>query len=185
MAERFNSTLQENLLTLMGFNDEYGKVVVNLINADLFEGDYRIFAEHFISYWETYGKAPGMHCPDLVADVLNDPHNRKAGTYRRILHSMLQLSEGINTTYVLHQLRTFTRLQRLKDAILQSAEQLNSKQETAIDEIEEIWNELLRVQEIEFDAGYRLNDIDRVLNYLQQQSNEFQTGIKFNFLNPE
>ena len=178
MAEFLNSTLQENCITLIAHNDEYGKVVAGLIDPQLFEGDYKVLATRIIGYWHQFGEAPKAHTADLIADILEDPHNRKAQTYRRILNNMLALSEQVNTAYVVDQVRLHHRTQRIKDGILKSAEQINSKQQHAIGEVEAIWNELLRAREIDFDPGIRGSEFDRVLKALAVQQSEFRCGIK-------
>lgn len=178
MAERLNNTLQENLITLLAYDDDKGKIVANVVKAELFEGDYRIIAERCIEHWGKYNEAPKAHTPDLVADITDDPNNRRASTYRRILSSMIALSESINTRYVLDQLTTFTRMQKFKAAILQSAERLNASQETAIGEVEQIWNDLLKVRETNFDPGIRLTEVDRLIDYSREQHDEFKIGIK-------
>lgn len=177
MAEALTATLQENVITILAHSDEHGKIVANIIDPNLFEGEYRIIAERCVDYWRRHGEAPKLHTPDLVADVLEDAGNKRANTYRRILTAMYELSVSINAGYVMQQLQSFTRMQKIKAAILKSAEQLNSKQETAISEVEDIWNELLRVREANFDPGMRLTDVERTLDYLETVYAEFQTGI--------
>lgn len=176
--ERLNNTLQQNLITVLAYDDGKGKIVANIVKPELFEGDYRIIAEHCIEWWQKYGEAPKQHTPDLVSNITDDPNNRRAGTYRRILSSMIALSESINTNYVLDQLSTFTRMQNLKAGILKSAEQLNTQQELAIGEVERIWNDLLRVRAIDFDPGIRLTEVNRLVEYQNEQHDEFKTGIK-------
>lgn len=178
MAEVLNSTLQQNLITLLAYSDEHGKVVANTLDPALFEGDYRLIAERTIDFWHKHKEAPKAHTADLLADILDDPHNRRGNTFRRILSSMVQLADSVNTGYVLDQLQTFTRMQRLKNAILESAEQLNSQQELAIESVEDIWNKLLRVKDTNFQPGLTLASIDHLLEYLQRQQTEFLTGIK-------
>lgn len=178
MKDKLSSSLQENIITILAFDDEQGKIIANLIDPNLFEGDYRIIAERAVNYWRQYETAPKDHTADLVADILEDPANRRSTTYKRILAAMHELAHTINTTYVLAQLSQFTRTQRLKDGILRSAEKLNSNQEMAVQEVEDIWNELLRVREQNFDPGMRLSDVNRMLNYFEKQQGEFNTGIK-------
>ena len=43
MAELSNSA-QENLLTLLGFDDHSGMIVADLISPEYFEGEYRVIA---------------------------------------------------------------------------------------------------------------------------------------------
>lgn len=175
--DQFNVTLQENIITLLAYDSENGKLIANLVDTNLFEGEYKTIAERCVNYWRKYGEPPKLHTADLFADILEDQQNRRASTFRRILVAMLELSESINTKYVIQQLRAFTRMQRLKDAILKSAEQLNAQQEVAIEQIEKVWNELLHTSAIDFEPGLYLADPSRLLTYLQYQYAEFTTGI--------
>lgn len=179
MVEVLNYTLQENLITMLGFDDVHGKVVSQLLEPSLFEGEYRTIAERCLVYWQKHNQAPKAHLPDLFDDILSDKDNRKGPTFKRMLKQMHRLSGEMNTKYVIEQLRKFSRLQRLKDGILRSAERLNANQETAITEVEQIWNDLLRVREIDFDRGLRLTDIDSVLSFLETKTTEFSVGIPY------
>ena len=176
-ADKMSLTLQENLLVLLAHSNEHGKIVANLLNPQLFEGDYRTIAERCVDYWARHKQAPRLHTPDLLADILEDKANKKAATFRRILHSMLQLNEHVNSDYVLTQLRTFTKMQKMKDAILKSAERLQSEQDRGIAFVEEIWNELLHSTEITFESGTRLTDVDKMIAALERKQGEFLTGI--------
>jgi hypothetical protein len=169
--------LQENLISLLAYDDEVGRLISQLVNANLFEGEYRDIAEQCIRYWQRHQQAPKLHTTDLFAEIIDDPGNKKAPTFQRIISQMAALHPTINKKYIVESVRTFTRMQRFKDAILRSAEQINKDQELAISEIEKIWNDLLRVQDIDFQLGMRLTEIDRVLNFLATQYNEFKTGI--------
>jgi hypothetical protein len=176
--KKLNGTLQENIISLLAHNDIIGKIIAAAVSPQLFEGEYRTIAERCIDYWARHGKAPKAHMPDLVDDILSDKANRKGKTYTRILNSMLDLVEHINVNYVLEQLHTFTRMQRLKDAILKSAEQLNSQQEVAVAEVEKIWSDLLKTRETNYQVGTKLGDFKKLIEYLETQYAEFVTGIK-------
>ncbi len=176
--EHLNGALQENLLTLAAFNNDHGKIVVNLADPALFEGDYRLLFERVLDYWKRHAKAPESHTADLVADIIEDKKNRKATTFKSILSSMIDLSESINTDYVTDQLKTFTRMQRIKAAILKSAEKLNTNKANGIADVEQIWNDILRVREIDFDPGKKLTDVDHVLESMRIRQAEFVSGIE-------
>lgn len=176
-ADRLTTSLQENIITLLCYSDDAGKVIVNLIEPALFEGEYRVIAERALKYWRQEKSAPKGHTADLVGEILDDTGNRKGKTYERILRSMHELAESINAPWVLSQLHTFVRMQRMKDAIVKSAERINSEQELAVAEIETIWHDLLRAQHIGFSPGLRLNSIAELFEYLEATSLEFQTGI--------
>lgn len=177
-GDTLNHALQENLITLLCYNDEQGKIVSNMLNIELMEGDYRMIAERAIDYWRKYKASPGDHTADMFGDIIGDKHNRRGNTIRRLLRNMISLSETVNTKYVMDQLRDFSRMQRFKQTIVDSAEKLNNIQQAALPEIEELWDKLLRTREIDFQPGMRLNDIAPVLARLQQLQAEFRTGVK-------
>jgi hypothetical protein len=178
MADNFGRSLSENLITVLCHDDANGKIVAGMADPLLFEGDYRIVAERAIAYWRKQNRAPGVHTSDLFADILDDPKNKRRATFQRILRNMHQLSEGMNTQYVLQVLRDHTRVAQLKDGIFKAAEQLEQHEQLAIGDVEEIINELLRVREIGFEPGLRLRDVDKVFDFLESQQSEFVTGIR-------
>lgn len=167
--------LVENVLTLLAHDDEGGKVVAAMVDPSLFEGDYQIIAERFITYWREHSKAPKAHAADLLPE-LYDRHNRRGPIFKRMLHQMLALHENINRDFVLSQLRTFVRHQRLKQTILRSAERLQNDQ-LAVPEVEEMWSELLRSRDIAFEPGTKLTEYEKVLDKLRTTSSEFTMGI--------
>lgn len=176
IPERLHSTLQENLITILGHH-ESGALLSNILDPNLMEGEYRTIAERCIEYWHRYHKPPGEHTADLMADVLDDKANRRSRAVKDILHSMLQLSDSVNPDYVLQQLRVFNRMQRIKGAIIESADKINAKNEVAIEEIEEMWANLLRTQEVDFDPGIRLSDTSRVIQRINELQSEFEFGV--------
>lgn len=176
--ERLNGTLQENIISLLAHSDTHGKVISQSVQPQLFEGEYRVIAERAIDYWQRYGRPPAEHMADLVDDIISDKANRKAKTYTRILTSMMQLHDSINVKYVMDQLHIFVRMQRFKDAILKSAEQLNAEGEIAVAEVEKLWSELLRDRIATAEPATRLSDHRKLLLYLETQYAEFVTGIK-------
>lgn len=179
MANKPTTALYENLLTLLVHDAKNGRIVANLVDPNLFEGDFREIAEKAVEYWRQYDQPPGPHMPDLLAKILEDPDNRRAKTFRRILTNMLYLSESINTGYVLEELRKFTRLQKLKDTITKSAEKITAQQEMAIDEVEAMWHEILKVSEKTFDLGTSLTDIEKITEGLgEDEIPEFTMGIQ-------
>lgn len=173
--------LAENLLSLLAHSDQYGRLVKSIIRPDMFENEiHRTIVVRCVDYWKKQNKAPGkVHTPDLVADILEDPKNKKVQSYRDVLFSMVATTDGgVNAAYVMEQLKTFVRLQAMKKVILESADRLESKQQLAIEEVEGMWDKLLHARHVEFDVGLRMLDYDKVLEYLSSRSTEFTTGVK-------
>lgn len=178
LREKPTKAVQENIICLLCHNDEVGKIVAGLVDTALFEGDYRVIAERAMAYWKKHNEAPKFHTPDLVSDILEDKRHAKARTYANILDDMLALAPHVNTDYILDQVRTFVRTQRLKEAVIRSAEKLNAKAELAVSEVEGIWSDLLRARETAFVPGMRLSDVDRFMSYFETHQTEFETGVK-------
>lgn len=175
--DKLHFSLQENLITLLAYDTDNGKIVANMIDVNLMEGDYRLIGERCIDYWRQYDMPPGDHTADLFTDILEDKHNRRGKVIRGHLKAMKTLSETVNTKYVMDQLRDHHRLQRYKTAIVESAEKINNNEQMALDEVEEMWNELLKKREVDFSAGTGLRDVKKVLQHLELLDTEFRTGI--------
>jgi hypothetical protein len=177
MPETIARSLQENLITILAYDKTHGKVIAQMLDINLMEGDYRLIAERCIEYWRQYDTPPEDHLADLFADILEDKHNRRGKVITRHLKAMIALSESMNTQYVMNQLRDHHELQRIKAAIVESAEKINNNEQMALGEVKEIWHALLRKQSIDFNPGMRLNDISPVLARLHELATEFRTGI--------
>jgi hypothetical protein len=177
LPDRLHVGTQQNLITLLCFDDQHGRLVAQLIDASKFDGDYRDVATRAIDYWQTQGRAPGKgHIGDVLSDLLDD--DRRMLGIRRILTGMLQLIDNINAEYVLQQLRLFNRLQGLKDAIMTAAEKLSNPQATSIEEVEALLGDILRADQIQFDRGTKLDDdLESLMAYLDSSQSEFNTGI--------
>lgn len=177
-VEKLKRSLQENILTVLCMHDVEGRVAVSMVTADLFEGEYKIVAERVLNFWQIHKCAPKDHLGDLVDEFIHDPRNRRGPTFQRILQNIYELSEGINLKYVMQSLRTFVRLQRTKQVLIESIEKLQQNQEMALDEVEALWNTLLKARQIDFSGGMRLGDIERYLTWSEMRANEFTTGIR-------
>jgi hypothetical protein len=70
----YPNSLQENLLTLLFHYDKAGKKVADAIDPNLFEGDYRVFAERAIEYWKKYQKAPQQHTRPTCSTTSSGAH---------------------------------------------------------------------------------------------------------------
>jgi len=177
--QRPHRSLQEDLITLLCHSDEHGRLVANLALPEHFEGDYRVIAERALIYWQEYKRAPRAHTANLISDILEEEHDRRAPTFRRLLMSMAELQASINTTYVINQLRLFKRLQELKGAILTAADQLQSGTEFSLQQAQDVLNDILHVRDVIFDPGLRLDDPTPLLHSMDERgAAEFTTGVE-------
>ena len=177
-STEFTTTLQENVLAVLGFNDENGKIVANLIDPSIFEGDYQKMAERCVSYIHQYGRTLGRaHIRDIISDVLDNPDDKSRITFLQMIDQMYALSQEMDTRYIMDRLSTFVRLQTLKKTTIEVAEKLQSGQEHSITEVEDLWHRILKADTVGFVPGLRMTEVDRVLDFIRSQHTEFYTGI--------
>jgi replicative DNA helicase len=176
--ERFALSLQQDLISLICHSDDHGKVISKIVEPKYFEGDYKIIADRALDFWKQHNKAPKQHIADLLSDILEDPKDRRAQTYRRILVQMIEVVDQINVDFVLRSMNQFIWVQKTKAIILQSAEQLDARGVHAREDVETLFRDLLKDNNTNLDAGIRLNEIDKVLEYFSNVHSEFKTGIK-------
>lgn len=176
--ERFALSLQEDLLTLLCYDDTHGKSVSLTVSADLFEGDYHIIAVKAIDFWKQYNVAPKQHIADLLSHILEDKQDRRGQTFRRILVQMVEIKDQINVEFALRSMHIHVQVQKFKGVILQVAEQLDAQGINGFENSKLVVRNFLRESTSSQDAGLRLNDIDKMLAYLENSQHEFKTGIK-------
>ena len=175
--EKFIVSLQQDLVTLLVNSDQYGKSISKIVSPNYFEGDYRTIVERTLLFWQQHNSAPKQHIADLLADILEDKNDRRSSTYRRILVQMIEVKDQINADFVLRSMDQFIRMQRAKEIILQSAEQLDARGINGLQDVESLLHNFLRERTNSLDAGLRLSDIDRILSYFENAHSEFLTGI--------
>lgn len=181
VQQQLSQSLAENLITLLCLDAANGKLIAGLIDANLFSNElHQLVARRVLDYWRQHRKPPGkIHTPDLLADILEDRRHPQARAVREMLQSMVLLFDSnINTTYVLDQLQSFVRLQQFKRAVMETAQQLDSRQQLAIEDIERMWGSILRTQHMTFSPGSRLGDYQKVLEWMERRTVEFSTGVR-------
>ena len=167
--------LAEDLITLLCWDDSHGKMVAGLVEPALFPGDYAMIAERAIAYWQEYGAAPKAHIANLIAPELEAGGGRSEHL-RRTLLNMDQVHDGLNSEFVVNQITTFVRLQRISDGVLRAAQLISNHGELA--DIEQLLDEVMRARVLRFERGTRLDDdLEPFLDYLNTQRKEFTTGI--------
>lgn len=178
MAEPvLGQSLQESIITLLVHDDNAGKIVAGQVLPTMFDGNYKLIAAKALDYWKKFSRAPAAHIDDELSDVLDDPHNRQAQTFHRVLSSMVELRPEINTQYILSKVQTFVRSQRLKGAIVKASDELAKSDFAPVEDVELQLNNILRIRDETFDEGHRLHDYEWMLSQMQGEQSEFLTGI--------
>ncbi|HVI41146.1 MAG TPA: DnaB-like helicase C-terminal domain-containing protein, partial [Anaerovoracaceae bacterium] len=170
-------TLQENLLSLLSYDDEKAKIIRGAVDVDLYGGPYRLIAVRLYDYIDRYKKAPKDHIADLMEDKLNDKKGREGDLYIDIISSIRDAYQGINAEYVMSQLATFSRRQRLRSVTVELGRALQKDTDASLDDADRIIKSLNHADMKLFEIGTRLSDKDKVLSFLDIQNNCFPTGI--------
>lgn len=171
--------LSENVLTLLCLSREHGKLVSQIVQPNQFENQVHVtFASRAIEYWKRHKAPPGKaHIADIVEEFLSRDNPRNV-SYRACLHGMLALDHaGLNSAYVLDQLKTMARESELRRATWEAAQLLEARRHLAIGEVETIYSNLVKSRSFLFEPGVKLRDYGRALKYLETRKEEFVTGI--------
>lgn len=176
--ERLSGALQENILTLLVFDDDNCKIARGALTPQLFENAiYREIAGQAIDYIDTYGEAIKEHLPDQLEHILNGKGDdeRKAQAYRRTLEKLFDTRDSINGDYVISQLHKFVRQQNLKSGIKSAVEAI---EDGRIDDAEVLLQKGLTSTVVAFEAGFSLNDAADIASILDNHEEEgFTLGI--------
>lgn len=175
--QRLGGALQENILTLLCFDDKHCKIVRASLTPHVFESAvYREIAGHAIDFIDQYGSAIGEHLPDHMEGILQGDDQRKASTYKRAVDNLFMSRDSVNAEYVVAQLHKFVRLQKFKSGLVQAVEALD--RDGSIDEAETIMTKAMASQAVAFDAGLNLSqpgDVARLMEMTEEEG--FTLGI--------
>lgn len=174
--ERLSGALQENILTLLCFDEANCKMVRASLTPQLFESSvFREVAGHAIDFIDQYGSPIGEHLPDHLESILKGDDSRKAATYERLLANLFQAKDSINSEYIISQLHRFVRQQTLKDAVIKAVEAIESGQ---IELAETELQKGLTNQAVAFEPGTNLGSPDDIMGILDHPEEEgFNLGI--------
>jgi replicative DNA helicase len=171
------SSLQENLLTLLSFDDARAPIIRGLVEPNLYGGHYRTIAARLYDYIDRYKKAPKDHLPDILTDKLEAENKREAAIYEEAIESIHAAREGINAVYVMATLETFIKRQSLRSVAVDLTKALQRDTEESLEEAQTLIAKANTTALSVFDPGLRLSDKERSLRYLDRQEACFPTGI--------
>lgn len=171
------SALQENFITLLSYSDEHCGTIRNLIEPEFWGGPFKLISSRIYEYIDRYKKAPKDHIADLMADKLDEKNKSEFSLYEDILLSIRDQHESINAEYVMGQLENFVKRQSLRTIAIDLAKALQKDTDDSLEEAERLIKAATNQSASVFDAGLRLSNKDRVLDFLDQQTHSFPTGI--------
>jgi replicative DNA helicase len=177
--QRMSGSLQENVLTVLCFDDEYCKIVRSAVTPHLFESSvYKEIAGHAIDFIDQYGEAIKEHLPDHLENVLQGEDARKAAHYKRALDNLFLSRGAVNSEFVKTELQKFVRVQKFKSGLIRAVEMIEGGQGT-IDEAETIMEKAMDAQIVSFEPGARLDSAEDVAAILDDPEEEgFTLGIE-------
>jgi len=171
---KLSGALQENILTLLCFDDEACPIVIAAIEPNLFESAvYRHVADTAIAYYRKYKKAVAEHLPDLLEDRLAGKR-AEARMYEDLLNDLYSIKDGINRKYILDQLQSFVRQQSIRRSIILAAEEL---QQGRLDSAERIITEGVKRRITVFDKGLSVASAITSHTLYDPQQELIKTGI--------
>lgn len=175
--ERLSGALQENILTLLVFDDVNAKIARAALTPQLFESSvFREVAGHAIDFIDQFGETIKDHLPDHLESILNGDDARKASTYKKLVDNLFMARASVNGDYVISQLHKFVRQQKLKDAVIKAVEAI---EDGRIDQAESELLLGLNSQSVAFSGGLNLSSAEDVMAVLDQPESEgFYLGIK-------
>lgn len=168
--------LQENLITLLSFDDERAAIIRGVVDLSLFGGPYRIVAARIYNHLDSFKKAPGDHLPDILSDKL-ETKTSEANLYEELITNIHSAQKGINPDYVMSQLETFIKRQSLRTIAVDLTKALQRDTEQSLEEAEKLLASANKSTLSVFDPGTRLSDKKRALRFLDSSASAYPTGI--------
>lgn len=171
------SALQENLVTLLTYDDKNCTIIRNLVPPEFWGGPYAEISRRIYEHIDRYKTAPKDHIADLMVDKLENKKGRESSLYKDIILSIHAQKENVNSDYIMGQLATYIKRQSFRSIAIDLGKALQQDTDESLDEAERLLGQAKAQQVSVFDAGLRLSNKEKVLDFLDQQSGCFPTGI--------
>lgn len=174
--DRLGGALQENILTVLCFDDKNAKLVRGTVTPQLFESAvFREIAGHAIDFIDQYDEPIKEHLPDQLEHILKGDDERKAKSYQRLLDNLYTSRDSVNADYVLSQLHKFVRMQTFKSSLIKAVEHVKDGR---IDEAEVEMKKGMENQAVAFEAGLDLSSPAAIGTIFDNPEEEgFELGI--------
>ena len=177
MADLASNALQENLLTLLSFDDKYAPIIRGSVEPHMFGGLYNEIIVRIYTYIDKHGVPPKDHLPDLLEDKLTGKKKRERHLYEDILVNVKELSEGINAEYVMAQLENFVRRQSLKLIAIDLSKELMKDTEASLEEADRLISGARIATLNVFEPGTNLANKNEALRFLNIENHSYPIGI--------
>jgi len=177
MSDEISRSVQENILTLLCFDDDSAPLIISNVESGLFSNAfYRNMAKKAIDFYREFHTTPKIHIADLLEKELDEGSTRPI--YIKILENLFENQNSINKDYALSTLEKFVREQNLKLTITKAAAAIQSGK---IDDAESILEKGRRKSATIFDPGtFMFQDMSKTFDFLDKLDSDdmIHTGIK-------
>ena len=178
MSLYLSRSLQENILTLLCFNDEHAKFVRSLTDQYMFEAEYHPIVMAAYQYIDEYNEAPKQH----LSEVLDAGHDEETGKFlKQTLVLLFENNKDLNAEHVVKKLSIFIDQQTTKQKIIELNDLLlsnNDPDKDLLDEVYNIMTDILKSRHVTFEPGLDMGDPQQALRFLEREERDsFSTGI--------
>jgi len=177
MNDELSLGSQENILTLLCFDNEAAPIIISNIEVGLFSNPYyRNIAYKAITFYQEFDEVPKNHIADLLELEIND--SKTGSIYAKMLGALFENAESVNKEYALKTLEKFVKEQSLKITITRAAEAIQSGR---LEEAEHILEKGRKKTISTFDPGtFMFQDMTKSFSFFDtlDQESLIYTGIK-------
>jgi replicative DNA helicase len=174
VIDKLSGSLQENLLCLVCFSDASFQLVRSSVEPTLFTSQvYRDILERVYDYIDRFKKPPKEHLADLLEDVLQQG-TPQSELYEQVIVAANGIKDTFNEEYILSQLDTFIRQQRLKVGVVQATQFIS---EGDLEQAETVLEAALRNHLQLFRPGLTLRGVLKELRTKDDANDVINLGI--------
>lgn len=175
MQER-SSTMYENLLVMLVYNNEVAPKIMNVFDLDYFTDPcYRAIATEAVAYYKRWGKVPERHIVELFDSQINGKDDRIRKQYLNTILYLHANKDKVHPEYVLSKLEDYVNTELLTMTSYKIASAVRDKNmDEAFSAIKNCSKKRLEA----FNEGTRLSDVEKVLDTLRKNELYVPTGIK-------
>lgn len=181
--DKLSHSIQESITVAVALvNDNNASVIANMVETNLFDQPLNTIVARALEYRKEFNRPPGkQHIDDVLADIIEDSDNKLRQTYVRIIDSMVEQADGLNTDFVLRKVSEFNLMRTMRIGITTAAERYNQGGDNLTEDLADIFRQYSRLKQKTRDYGFTLNQ-SRALNFLynlqdQQSTNFCKIGI--------
>ena len=178
MSLYLSKSLQENILTLLCFNDDYATMVRSVTDQHMFEGVYHPLVTAAFRYIDEYQAAPKQH----LSEVLEYETDEEVGKFlKRTLVLLFENNKDLNAERVAKKLSIFIDQQTTKEKIIELNDLIlsdNNPDKDLLDEVYNVMSDILKSRHLTFEPGLNMGNQKEALGFMEKEERDvFSTGI--------